>query len=205
MSCPLPYPSCWLQFLCGLLSHPGDEINRFLWNVGTLLYKPQDKMEVSVVTGLSATHSTDGCVLPSERVLKDIAKNGVTYGTCLKLKWHVGWTGNSKFFPVHAMKTPSNTGGIAPLSLNLSTRWRLVVTFTLLPPYPQETTGTGIEWVGLRAGMYFWRREMSLASTGIRTRNLSADRPVTVPSTVSRMSGPTGQSWRVVLRNKEGQ
>jgi hypothetical protein len=37
----------------------------------------------------------------------------------------------------HAMKTYWWNGGIAPRILNLGTRWRWVVIFTLQPLYPQ--------------------------------------------------------------------
>jgi len=43
-----------------------------------------------------------------------------------------------KVVPVHAMKTYRSSSSIAPLTLNLSSRWRCVVNITLWPLYPWE-------------------------------------------------------------------
>jgi hypothetical protein len=50
----------------------------------------------------------------------------------------------------------SGSGSIAPLILNLNTRWRWVVNFTLRPLYPRrKNPGTHWigSWVGLRVGL----------------------------------------------------
>jgi hypothetical protein len=60
--------------------------------------------------------------------------------------------------------------GIAPFILNLGTRRRRVVRFTLRPIYHQERTPFSIEerieWSPDPFGT-FWRCEKSLASTGV--------------------------------------
>jgi hypothetical protein len=43
-----------------------------------------------------------------------------------------------KAVPVHAVKAYRGTRGIAPLILNLGTRWRWVVNFTPRPLYPRK-------------------------------------------------------------------
>jgi len=51
-----------------------------------------------------------------------------------------------KFVPVHAM---SGSTGTPPISLNLDTRWRLVVNFTPLLRYPRKMADTHLrgEWI----------------------------------------------------------
>jgi hypothetical protein len=43
-----------------------------------------------------------------------------------------------KVFPVHSMKAYKGSGDMAPLILNLGTKWRWIVNFTLLPLYPRK-------------------------------------------------------------------
>jgi 8-oxo-dGTP pyrophosphatase MutT (NUDIX family) len=60
----------------------------------------------------------------------------------------------------HAMKAYRSTG-IAPLILNLRTRWRWVVNFTPGPLYPKENAGTHWlrSWVGPIAGLDLFEEE----------------------------------------------
>jgi len=80
------------------------------------------------------------------------------------------------------MKEGRRSRGVAPLLLNLGTRWRSVVNFIPRPLYPRQRTavpvhcGTGWVWSNRK-------RENSLAPTGMRT----VDRPVAVPSTLYRL------------------
>jgi hypothetical protein len=50
-----------------------------------------------------------------------------------------------KVAPVHAMKTNGGRSGVAPLILNLGTRWKIVANFTLQSLYLQEITTSLIE------------------------------------------------------------
>jgi hypothetical protein len=76
------------------------------------------------------------------RIKNRISKVKVNLSLCLN--WtpgHEGVLGN---------------GGIAPRILDLGTRWRWVVSFTPLPPYPWERAPGTLwigGWVGPRAGM----------------------------------------------------
>jgi hypothetical protein len=49
-------------------------------------------------------------------------------------------------FCVHAMKLCNGSRGVAPLILNLGTRWRWVVNFTPQPLYPWERTSWPIKY-----------------------------------------------------------
>ena len=62
------------------------------------------------------------------------------------------------------MKAYRGSRGIAPLILNLSTRWRWVVNYT---PLGKELRYPG-DWVGPRAGVDVYG-EKSLVPPGIRT------------------------------------
>ena len=64
------------------------------------------------------------------------------------------------------MKHIGEIEGMALLTLNLGTRWRWVVSFTLRPLYPRNRTPMPIEWEAWLAEepvWTLWRREKSLA------------------------------------------
>jgi hypothetical protein len=79
-------------------------------------------------------------------------------------------------FPVHTIKGQRGKRGIAPLFLNLGTRWASVVNFTPRPLFSWERTRIPTEqdagWAP-EPVLSFWRREKSPALTGIR----APDRP----------------------------
>ena len=78
--------------------------------------------------------------------------------------------------------------GIAPLILNLSTRWRRVVNCTSLLPKKEPCK----HWMGDRAGTesvwMFWNREKPFAPAGIWTPHRSARSLVPVQTLLSRLS-----------------
>jgi len=78
------------------------------------------------------------------------------------------------------MKTYRSSGGIAPLILDLNTRWRWVVYFTSRLLYPRERTRYSLNTrlVGPQSWS-FWRRR-SFASIGIRSLDRPARNLVTV-------------------------
>jgi hypothetical protein len=79
-----------------------------------------------------------------------------------------GW-GLSRFqegtiFPVYAMQTYKRSRGIAPLILNLGTRWRYgqIQAPAALPPGKNTCTNLIGGWVGPRASLYvFEKRKVS--------------------------------------------
>jgi len=54
--------------------------------------------------------------------------------------------GNSNVVPFHAMEAFTRSGGIAPLILNLGTRWSPVINFMPWPLYPRERPLAHTEW-----------------------------------------------------------
>jgi hypothetical protein len=69
---------------------------------------------------------------------------------------------NFKIFPVHAMKAYRVSRGIAPLILNLCTRWRLVADFTTRRLYPGKEPWYSLDrMLGWAPGpaWAFWRGE----------------------------------------------
>jgi hypothetical protein len=88
------------------------------------------------------------------------------------------------------VKAYRGSGGAAPFILNLRTRLRLVVYFTPLPfktregpPLPvEEQAGWAPEPVWT-----IWKREQSLALSGIRMPSLPVRVLVSVPLTLSRL------------------
>jgi hypothetical protein len=80
--------------------------------------------------------------------------------------------------------------GIAPLILNLGTRWRWVVCFTPLPLYPRQRSLVPIKqkagWA-LEPVWTFWWREKSLFPTAIRTPNWPARSPFAIPTMLLRL------------------
>jgi hypothetical protein len=79
-----------------------------------------------------------------------------------------------KFEHVHTMKTYRGSGGIALLILNLSTRWREVVTFTPWQLYPQ------LVWM-------FWRRENITYPTWIQNPDHPAHSLVAIPNMLTKL------------------
>jgi hypothetical protein len=77
-----------------------------------------------------------------------------------------------KFYPPMPWRHIGGSGGIALFILNLGTRWKWVANFTLQLLYLQERTPVPIEqeagWA-TEVVWTFWRREKSLAHTGIWT------------------------------------
>ena len=75
---------------------------------------------------------------------------------------------------VHTMKIYRGNRGIAPLILNLSTRWSGVVTFTPWQLYPQ------LVWM-------FWRRENITNSTWIQNPDHPACSLVAIPNMLTKL------------------
>jgi hypothetical protein len=69
----------------------------------------------------------------------------------------------SKVVAVHAMKAYRESGFVAPLILNLGSRGRSVVNFTLRPLHLLGNK-SGIHWVGPRSGLDGLGREKNLLS-----------------------------------------
>jgi hypothetical protein len=100
------------------------------------------------------------------------------------------------------------SGGIVPLILNLSTRWKWVVSFTPLPLYPQGTAPC-IHWVGgwldPRAGRNVKEKRRILPLQGIESRVLACrftdwyvPAPIRDILTLQKLSGVF--RWRGALR-----
>ena len=82
--------------------------------------------------------------------------------------------------------------GVAPIILNLDTRWMCVVNFTRRPLYSQERTPLpteqGVGWASELAWK-FWRREKSFFffPSGIRTPHRPAHAAFTMPTEPLRL------------------
>jgi len=96
----------------------------------------------------------------------------------------------SKSVPVHTM---NRTGVIAPVTPNLSTRWRSVVCFMPRPLYPQKKT-PNIQQTGDRVGSRDSKgalqkiNPMPLAGTKPRIFKCPAHSPVLILSMLSQLS-----------------
>jgi hypothetical protein len=93
-----------------------------------------------------------------------------------------------KIFSVHAMKAYSGSRGIAPLILNLSTRWRWVVNFTPQLLYPQKISLVPIDYDAGWAPEPVWtfcRREKCSVCATVRTSDCPIHSLVTVLARLS--------------------
>ena len=90
-------------------------------------------------------------------------------------------------FPVYSTKAWGRSRGIAPLILNLGTKWsgqhHAPAAF---PPGKNPGTHWRGSWVGTRKILKFWSREKTPAPAGIRTQ----DRPACNPVTTIELSVP---------------
>ena len=116
----------------------------------------------------------------------------------LNIRHNLHWPGDSalesttntcKVVPVHALKAYGGRRGIAPLILNLGTRWRWVVSFTPLPicrPPWKETcfpTSRKLSVPQNRSGSFVEQKSLTFAR--VRTFDLPARNLVTILKTVS--------------------
>jgi hypothetical protein len=85
-----------------------------------------------------------------------------------------------KYFSVASIKVSRERIGMAPLILNLNTRWKGVVYFPFRPLYLPERPPGPIKWGGgMLNGPHstygkFWRRKISVALSGIRNHDRAA-------------------------------
>lgn len=92
-----------------------------------------------------------------------------------------------KVVVVHAVTAYRERKDSISLIINLRTRWRLVVTFALVPSYPRERAP-----VGLRAGVDAFGGLKTSWLAGIRTRSVQPYL-VAIPTTLSRFLSIDGQ------------
>jgi hypothetical protein len=94
------------------------------------------------------------------------------------------FVGKGKAVAVHDMEAYMGSRIIAPLVLNLASRWRSVVNFISRPVYHLERTPVPTEEkVGWLRGSVrtFWRRDKFLAHIGFRTPDIRAPSLIAIP------------------------
>ena len=118
------------------------------------------------------------------------------------------WNYNRKVVsvPVDATKAYKRIGGVAPLILNLRTRWRRKVSFNYwpfnppTPTHPRKRPSLHIEgWLDPKTGWTCCIPHTFLAST----RSRAPDQPVRIPSTLSQIRPtPMQNSFFIFLENQ---